>query len=83
MKKLIVIVFAAAGIILSSCNGTDKTHRTDDTSAAKGNSGAADTTQIVGTSNAAGGAAATPGSSDTSNIGATPSDPTADTAKKH
>lgn len=80
MKKLIIIAFAAASFIVSACNGTDKTNRNSDTSAAKGNSGPADSTQGIGTSSASGNSAATPGSADTTNTGASPNVPKADTA---
>lgn len=69
MKKLIIIVFAATGIIVSSCNGIDKTNRTSDTSAAKGSGGPADTTQAIDSASTPGGSATTPGSSDTSGTG--------------
>ena len=81
MKKSIIIAFATISTLLCACNGTDKTNRNSDTGAAKGNSGPADTTKAVVTSSTSGGAAATPGSSDTSNIGQGTAEPTVDTGK--
>lgn len=66
MKKLFVLFFAA-GVILCSCHSNDKNpNRQNDTSAAKGSGGPADSTQAVTPGNSA----STPNLSDTTTLGA-------------
>ncbi|MEZ2336014.1 hypothetical protein AB6735_10280 [Mucilaginibacter sp. RCC_168] len=79
MKNSLLTIFAGMILALAACTGTDKTNRNSDTSAVKGNSGPADSTQAVKSSGAAGSSALSPGSTDTSKTGDTAAAPTADT----
>jgi hypothetical protein len=66
MKKIFVLFFAT-GVILSSCHSSDKnTTRQNDTSAAKGSGGPADSAKTAMPGNSA----STPNSSDTTTLGA-------------
>jgi len=67
MKKLIFLLLITTGIALTSCHGSDKkTTRQNDTSAAKGSGGPADSTKTATPGNSA----STPNSSDTTSLGA-------------
>lgn len=67
MKKITLLLSITIGIAFTSCHGSDKSsHRQNDTSAAKGNGGPADTTQTATPANGA----STPDSSDTTTLGA-------------
>jgi hypothetical protein len=66
MKKIFVLFFAT-GVILGSCHSSDKnTTRQNDTSAAKGSGGPADSAKTA----MPGSSASTPNSSDTTTLGA-------------
>jgi len=67
MKKIIILTFIAASITFTSCHSSDKSpNRQNDTSAAKGSGGPADSTQSATSGNSA----STPNSSDTTTLGA-------------
>jgi hypothetical protein len=67
MKKHFFLFFAMSIILYSSCHSNDKNlSRQNDTSAAKGSGGTADSTQTATPGNSA----TTPNSSDTTTLGA-------------
>jgi hypothetical protein len=67
MKKFIIIVLITSGIAFTSCHSNNKSpNRQNDTSAAKGSGGPADSTKTATSGNSA----ATPNSSDTTALGA-------------
>ncbi|UOE49460.1 hypothetical protein MTO98_00040 [Mucilaginibacter sp. SMC90] len=67
MKKLTLLLLIIAGIAFTSCHSNDKNpNRQNDTSAAKGSGGPADSTKTATPGNSA----STPNSSDTTTLGA-------------
>lgn len=67
MKKIIIFTAITTGIFFTSCHSSDKSpNRQNDTSAAKGSGGPADSTQTATPGNSA----STPNSSDTTALGA-------------
>lgn len=67
MKKIFVLFFATSIILYSSCHSNDKNpNHQNDTSATKGSSGPADSTQT----STPGNSATSPNSSDTTSLGA-------------
>ncbi|MFC0518520.1 hypothetical protein ACFFGT_30170 [Mucilaginibacter angelicae] len=67
MKKIIILTFITTGIFFTSCHSSDKNNtRQNDSSAAKGSGGPADSTKTATPGNSA----ATPNSSDTTTLGA-------------
>jgi hypothetical protein len=67
MKKILILTAITAGIFFTSCHSSDKnTTRQNDTNAAKGSGGPADSTKTETPGNSA----STPNSSDTTALGA-------------
>jgi len=67
MKKIIFLFLITATIAFTACHSNDKSpNRTDDTSAAKGSGGPADSAKTTTPGNSA----STPNSSDTTTLGA-------------